>query len=96
MMSSGSSSKLSEQQQRRITDNFRAAKAKLAQKRSHSGSPSSPFPPRPVVSSASENEPPVEFFHGGRCPPASPSFRCCFRAPAPFFFDFLLGVKNAV
>ncbi|KAG0585848.1 hypothetical protein KC19_2G043800 [Ceratodon purpureus] len=75
MMSSGSSSKLSEQQQRRITDNFRAAKAKLAQKRSHSGSPSSPFPPRPVVSSASENEPPVEFFHGGRCPPASPSFR---------------------
>jgi len=70
-----SSSKLSEQQQRRITDNFRAAKAKLAQKRPHSLSSSSPLSPLPLVHCTSENEPPVEVFHGERCPQLPPNFR---------------------
>ena len=96
MMSTGSSSKLSEQQQRRITDNFRAAKAKLAQKRPHSPSPSSPFPPRPLISSTLENDSPMEFFHGGSCAQAAPNFRCYFRPPATIFFNFLFDIVNIV
>lgn len=82
-MSTGASSKFSEQQQRRITDNFRAAKVKLAQKRPHSLSFSSPISPLPLLHCTSESESPVEVFHGGRCPP---NFRYYFQLPAAIFF----------
>lgn len=75
MSSPGGSSKLSEQQQRRITDNFRAAKAKLAKKRPHPLSPSTPFPQRPLVSRTSENDAPMALLCRERCP-TSPNFRC--------------------
>lgn len=77
-MSTGSSARLSEQQQRRITDNFRAAKAKLAQKRPYPSSPSCSVLPLPANSCNVENEHPMQIVHGEWFPQTSSNFRCYF------------------
>ncbi|XP_024395416.1 ATP-dependent DNA helicase SRS2-like protein At4g25120 isoform X5 [Physcomitrium patens] len=74
-MSTGSSARLSEQQQRRITDNFRAAKAKLAQKRPYPSSPSCSVLPLPANSCNVENEHPMQIVHGEWFPQTSSNFR---------------------